>query len=149
MRGGDWKDKMTKGLAWTSYVLGIAAGSLLASTFVGGMVDKMFGLLPWDWVPFAVLAVLAAFVFVDLVSDFIPNRLALYCTMAAPSIARSVNGELGDSIEAGAGSVRAALQGQIGSWLGTASAIGLAIAAAGVAWVVARRTMAAKAAAGR
>ncbi len=149
MRGGDWKDKMTKGLAWTSYVLGIAAGSLLASTFFGGIVDNIFGFLPWDWVPFAALALLFVFVAIDLLSDWIPNRVALYCTMAMPSVARSVNGKLGDSIESWANSVREALQGQIGSWLGTTSAVGLAVAAAGCAWLVARRTMSAKAAAGR
>jgi hypothetical protein len=149
MRGGDWKDKLTKGLAWASYVLGIAAGSLLASTFFGGILDTIFGALPWDWAAPAVLLLLFVFVAVDLLSDFIPNRLALYCTMAMPSVGRSVDGKLGDNIESWAGQVRSALEGDFASWLGTASALGLAVAASGAAWIVARRTMAAKAAGGR
>lgn len=145
MRGGNWKDKLTKGLAWASFALAIAAGSLLAATFVGGVVDTVLGWVPWSWVPFAVLALLFVFVAIDLFSDFIPNRLALYCTMAMPSVARSVNGRLGDNIETWAGQVRAQLQGGVDDWLGTTSAIGLAVAASGCAWLVARRTMSAKA----
>lgn len=140
----NWRDMLTKGLAWTSYVFGIASAALLASTFLGGIVDNIFSIGP-DWIPFATLAILAVFVGIDLLSDFVPNRLALYCTLLMPSIARGVDGKLGQNVEDGANRVRDWLQGGIGDWLGTTSAIGLAIAGSGCAYLVARRTMKPKA----
>lgn len=146
--GGNWKDKMTKGLAWGSYILSVVAGALLASTFIGGIVDNLLGFIPWDWIPVTILAALFVATGIDLLMDGVPNRVAMYCTMAMPSVARSVNGGLGNSIESWAGAVRGQLQGNLSDLLGTASAIGLAAAAGLCAWIVARRTMRAKAAVG-
>lgn len=142
---GNWKGRATQILAWVSFALGVTAGSLLASTFFGGFVDNIVGFGPWDWVPVLILAGLFVFVAVDLFSDMVPNRLALYSVMSMPSVARGVDGSLGTHVESWANSVRDALQGNLSDLLGTSSAIGLAGAAALVAWIVARRTMKAKA----
>lgn len=146
--GGNWKDKMTKGLAWSSYTLAVVAGALLASTFIGGFVDNVLGFIPWDWIPVAILAALFVLTAIDLLMDGVPNRVAMYCTIAMPSVARAVSGSLGNNIESWAGTVRDQLQGNLSDLLGTTSAIGLAVAAGICAWLVARRTMRAKAAVG-
>ncbi len=137
-----------KVLAWVSFALGIAAAPLLAGTFVGGIVDNLLGFFP-AWVALTALVGLVVMTAVDLFSDGVPNRVALYCAMGSVSVARSVDGRLGDNVELWANTVLTQVRGPLGEWLGTSSALALAMAAGLAAWLVSRRTMAAKAAGGR
>lgn len=147
-KGGNVKATAIKVGAWAAYVLGIVVSPLLAATFVGGIVDNLLGIFPAvvTLIAFVVMVVSTA---IDLGVDGVPNRVALYCTMLACSVARSVQGRLGDSVERWANALLDQVRGPLGDLLGTGSALGLALSAAAAAWLVARRTMAAKAAGGR
>lgn len=147
-KGGTIKAQATKVLAWASFALGVAASPLLAGTFVGGIVDNLLGILP-SWVALLALVAIVVMTAIDLGMDGVPNRVALYCAMAACSVARSVQGQLGDSVERWSNALLTQVRGPLSSWLGTSSALALALAAGLAAWLVARRTMAAKAAGGR
>lgn len=146
--GKNWKGIATKILAWLSFVLGIAAGGLLAGTFVGGVINGVVGIGP-KWVPVVALVVLVFLTGIDLFADGVPNRVALYCVMAMPSLARAVDGKLGDRVEDAANAVLKEIRGDMASWLGTSSAVALALSAAAAAWLVSRRTMSARASARR
>lgn len=141
--GGNIKAKVTKVAAWASFALAVAASPLLAGTFVGGIVDNVLGVLP-AVVPLVVFVVMIVSTAVDLGVDGVPNRVALYCAMLACSVARSVQGRLGDSVERWANALLDQIRGPLGDLLGTGSALALALAAAAAAYIVARRTMAAK-----
>lgn len=147
-KGGNVKAQATKVAAWIAYVTAVAAGALLAGTFIGGLIDNLVTVGP-AWLPVVALIVLFVSTAVDLGVDGVPNRVALYCTMAMPSVARSVNGKLGNNVEHWANQVLDQIRGPLSAWLGTSSALALALAAGLAAWLVARRTMAAKAAGSR
>lgn len=147
-KGGNVKAQITKGLAWASFSLAVAASPLLAGTFVGGIVDNILSIGP-AWLALLALVAVVVSVAVDLFVDMIPNRVALYCAMASCSVARSVQGRLGDNVEKWANALLDQIRGPLSDFAGTSSALALALAAGLAAWLVARRTMAAKAAGGR
>ncbi len=130
--GGNVKAKATKVAAWASFGLAVAASPLLAGTFVGGIVDNLLGILP-AFVPLVVFVVMIVSTAVDLGVDGVPNRVALYCAMLACSVARSVQGRLGDSVERWANALLDQIRGPLGDLLGTGSALTLALAAAAAA----------------
>lgn len=141
MRGGNWKDKAIKGLAWASFVLAVIAGAALTDTFIGGTVAGGIGWLP-NWVAILLLIAGAVAAAVDLFVDGVPNRTAIGIAIALPSVARAVPGRLSDQVT---GLSRQMLDhansGGLGAWVGTTSALGLAVAVAAAAWIIARRTV--------
>ncbi len=154
----NWKAIATKVLAYTSFFLGMAAGSLLAGTPIAGLVRWAAGLfdtvvngllnmivpVPYGWVPLLLLAGAVVGLGMDLFHDGVPNRVALYMAMLIPSLATAVPGGLGQAAQEWWGRVLSWMDGPLGQALGTTTGLGLAATAAVVAWLVARRTMAAK-----
>ncbi len=155
----DWKALATKVLAYTSFFLGMAAGSLLAGTAIAGLVRFAAGVIdgivnavlnlivpvPSGWVPLFLLVGAVVAICMDIFNDGIPNRVALCMAMLAPSLATAVPGGIGAAVQAWWGRVLSWMDGPLGQWLGTTTGLGLAATAALVAWLVARRTMPAKA----
>lgn len=143
-KGGGAKSMAMKVLAWVAFVFGgLAASPLLAATFVGGIIDNLLSVGP-NWLAPAAAFLTVVFIAIDLIADGVPNRLALYCAMLLSSVARSMDGKLGDNIESAANQLRDQVAPGLEDWMGTGSIIAMAIALAGSGWLISRRTMAAK-----
>ncbi len=140
MRGGN-KEKGIKALAWISYGLAVIGGAALAATFVGGMVANVVGFFP-AWVAIVLFAAGFAAMAVDLFVDGIPNQVALYTAIALPSLARSVPGKLSGTVTDMSRQALAQVNDGLGAWLGTSSALGVALASVVVSLLMARRVVA-------
>ncbi len=139
-RGGDWKNKTNKGLAWFAFALAVAAGSALTGTFVGSWISGIVGFLP-NWV--TVPMMFGAFLWMagDLFADGIPNKPALYISMVLPSMAVGMSGKLADSVQSWARQVLDRIDGSLGEWVGTGSVLTLAATVVVASLVIARRTV--------
>lgn len=143
-KGGNAKGMAMKILAWVAFVFGgLAASPLLAATFVGGILDNILSIGP-NWMPPLAAFLICVGIAIDLIADGIPNRLALYGAMLIASVARSVDGKLGDNIESAANQLRDTVTPGLEEWMGTGSIVAMALALAGAGWLISRRTMAAK-----
>lgn len=139
--GGINKEKGIKALAWISFTLAAVGGAAIAGTFLGGFVAGLLGFFP-DWVGIVVLAGAFVAMAIDLFVDGIPNQVALYTAIALPSVARAVPGKLGDTVTSLSRQLLANVNSALGEWLGTSSAIGLAIVSIVVSLLMARRVIA-------
>jgi hypothetical protein len=141
MRGGGNKEKGIKALAWISYGFAVVGGAAVASTFVGDWISGFVGIFP-GWV--AIVAFVGAFVAmaIDLFVDGIPNQAALYSAIALPSLARAVPGKLSTTVTDLSTKALTQVNSSLGAWLGTSSALGVAVAAVVVSLLMARRVIA-------
>lgn len=139
-----WREKLVPWLAWASFLLAFASSPLLAGTFVGGFVDNVLTFGP-AWVALLALVVIGVGVGVDLIRDGVPNMMAFWGTLLICSVARSVDGRFGDRVEGWANALLGKIREPLSAELGTGSALALALCGAAAAFLVARRTMAAKA----
>lgn len=139
--GGINKQKGIKALAWISFILAVTGGAAVAGTFLGDWVSGLIGFFP-GWIGVVILAGAFTAMAIDLFVDGIPNQVALYTAMALPSVARAVPGKLGDTVTDLSRQLLSSVNGALGVWLGTSSAIGLAITCVVVSLLMARRVIA-------
>lgn len=127
-------------LAWISFVLAVAGGAAVATTFAGGFVSGIVGFFP-GWA--ATLTFIAAFAIMarDLLIDGIPNRPAVTTGLLLPSLARAVPGGLGHKVTFYSGQVLGQVKAHLGSFLGTTSALGVAAVLVAVALILAQRSV--------
>lgn len=142
-RGGDWKNKATKGLAWFAFVLAVAAGSALTGTFAGDWVSGIVGFLP-NWITVPLLIGGFLWVLGDLFADGIPNKPALYLAMLLPSWSLGLSGRLADQVQGWSGQVLDRIDSSLGTWVGTGSVLVLAASVVVASLVIARRTVQAR-----
>ncbi len=140
MRGGGNKEKGVKALAWISFALAAVGGAAVAATFLGGWIANVVGIFP-DFIAVLLFAGLLVGLAVDLFNDGVPNQLALYAVMVLPSLARSVPGQVGDSVSEFSNQILAQVSSGARQWLGVSAAIGIAAVAIGVSLVMARRVV--------
>lgn len=89
--------KSIKGLAWASFVIAVADGALLPSTFVGDFTRQVFSWLPWGPViPIIVLIIGFVAAFLDCYLDLEPNQVAVYAALMLPTVASTLSGGLAD-----------------------------------------------------
>lgn len=139
-RGGDWRGKANKGLAWFAFALAVAAGSALTGTFVGDWVSGIVGFLPtWITVP----ALIGGFLWmaIDLFADGIPNKPALYLAMVLPSWSIGLSGQLAVQVRSWSGQVLDRIDSSLGQYVGTGSTLVLAASVVVASLVIARRTV--------
>jgi hypothetical protein len=139
--GGLNKEKGRKALAWISFGLAVIAGAAIVATFVGGFIAGLVGWFP-SWVAIAAFAGAFVAMAIDLFVDGEPNQVALYSAMALPSLARAVPGRLSDTVTQMSGQALSQVNKSLGEWLGTSSAVGVAIACVVVSLLMARRVVA-------
>lgn len=137
MRG---REKLTKILAWTSFVLAVVGGAALSVTFVGSMITGVVRWLP-PWMATVAFVVGVALVALDLAMDGVPNRPAVWLAILLPSVGLAIPGQLSSSVRDGSNTALQWFSGWAGSWLGTTSSYVLAGAGIAVALVLARRTV--------
>lgn len=138
--GGFNKEKGRKILAWVSFGFALVGGTAAAATFIGDLIDGLFGFFP-GWVAGLALAALVVGTALDLFNDGEPNRFAVYAAMALPSLARTSPGRLGQSVTNLSHAALDGVNGFLGSWLGVTSALGTAAACVVVAMLMARRVV--------
>jgi hypothetical protein len=130
----------TLALAWLSWVLAAAGGSALAGTFLGGMVVGFLGWFP-AWIAALLLGAGTVAMLLDMFLDLTPNRLAIMCGILLPSVARAVDGRLGDEVTELAGRIRTQLDAWTVDWLGAAPTIGLGLFCVAASLLMARRVV--------
>ena len=140
--GSNNKEQGRKALAWVSFVLAIAAGAAFAGTWVGGVVAGVVHFIPWPPLAAIFLAVAVVGMGLDIFNDGEPNQVALYAGMLLPSLARATSGKLSEGVTSLSQQLLSSLNPTLSSWVGTSLGIGLAIACAAVALVMARRVVA-------
>lgn len=128
-------------LAWISYLLAVVAGAALVDTWVGGIVTWAVGVFP---VAVAALALVAGTVamLIDLLVDRIPNRLAVWMALVLPSVAAAVDGRLATTVTSISRALLEQVGAGLGTWIGDASSLGVALGAAVASLLVARRVIA-------
>lgn len=139
--GGFNKERGIKALAWISFVLAASGGAAVAGTFLGDWISGLLGFFP-DWLGILVLVGGFVAMAIDLFVDGIPNQIALYTAMTLPSIARAVPGKLGATVTDLSHQLLASVNNALGEWLGTSSAIGMAMVCVTVSLLMARRVIA-------
>ena len=130
-----------KTLAWLALAVASIGGAAAAGTFVGDWIDKLFAILPWQWVPILLLIVLVVATAIDLLIDLIPNQAAIYSVIAMPSVAAATPGGFGDTIGGWFNGLMGWVNSGLVQWLGTDSAVGLALACIVAAVLMARRVI--------
>lgn len=131
--------KGKNGLAWISYGSGAVGGSALASTFVGGWIGDLCALASKFTTVLVVLMLVG--MFVDLLIDRTPNRLAVWVSILLPSMAQGVDGQVGAGIRSVATGITQHAQALTTEWFGIASMLGLAALGISIALLVARRVV--------
>ncbi|MFE9955818.1 hypothetical protein [Micromonospora sp. NPDC005299] len=135
------QQKGVKTLAWFSLGIAAVGGTAAAGTFLGDWIEKAADKLPWHWVPVLVLLILAVTTAIDLLVDMTPNNAAVYSVIAMPSVAGAAPGKLGDTIGGWFDGLMGWVNDGLVQWLGTDSAVGLAIACIVGALLMARRVI--------
>lgn len=139
-------------LGWMSFGLAIVGGTFAASTWIGDTVGFILGIVPWDYLPHALLAVGFVVTFLDLVGDMTPNQGAVSSAILAPIIAVIVNNgphpaKLADRVEGWSTALQGKVGGQLAAWIGDIGASGLGIICILIATVTAKRVLAKQSAA--
>lgn len=145
MRGGGGfnflRGRGTLVLAWISWGLALGGGSAIASTFIGRLIGGFVGIFP-GWVAVLLFTLGAVGMFIDLLVDGVPNRLAIWMAIVLPSVARAVPGKLSATFTNLSSSLLSAINQWLGEWVGTTATLGVAVATVGVALLIARRVVA-------
>jgi hypothetical protein len=142
-RGGNVKEKVNKGAAWTAQALAVAAGAAVLTTFVGQWVAVGFGLLP-SWLKAILLVAAVLWALGDWWKDGVPNKQALYIGVAAPALAAGLDGSLAANVRSGSDRLLGAVDGTLTGLLGELGAIGVAGVLLVSAFIIARHTVQAR-----
>lgn len=135
------QSKGVRTLAWFSLGIAAVGGTAAAGTFVGDWIAAVFDWLPWAWVPVLALIILVVTTAIDLLVDMTPNQAAIYSVIAIPSIAGAAPGKFGDTVGGWFDALMGWVNDGLVQWLGTDSAVGLAIACIVGALLMARRVI--------
>jgi hypothetical protein len=140
MAGGLIKGKGIIGLAWVSYTLAVVGGCAITASFLGDWISAIVGIF-WDW--FAPVAFILGLLWmlIDLVMDGTPNRPAIWLAILLPSVARSVNGLVGQKVNEWADQLNAWMSQKLGEYVGAGSLTMIAFVATGAALIIARRVV--------
>lgn len=86
--GGAVKKRAKWTLAWGAFAFAVLGGNAATTFVIGPVITWGIGLFgPWElWVAWGLFAVAAAIVILDLATDWVPNRLAVYLTIVLPSL---------------------------------------------------------------
>ncbi|MEU1761654.1 hypothetical protein [Micromonospora sp. NPDC005652] len=114
-------------LAWIAQVFAFLGGAFAAETILGDAIESVLEFIPWGWVPVALVFAAGVSVLLDLLWDLLPERLALWCSLALPSMATAVPGKFGDTVSDWANTLQGSLQGSLREWFGGQPALGLAV----------------------
>lgn len=139
MRGAN-REKGIRALAWISYVFAVVGGAAITDTGVGHTITAVVAWLP-AWAATLACVGGAVAMAVDLLVDGIPNRLAVWLGILLPSVAAAVPGKLSTTVVDLSGKMLTAVSGGMRTWLGTSSALGLALGAVAISLLVARRVI--------
>ncbi|MGI5236468.1 hypothetical protein [Dactylosporangium sp. CA-139066] len=134
-------DKGIVYLGWTSLALAVIGGCAMTASFLGHWIAAIVGVGP-DWLAPLLGVVLGVAAILDILLDGTPNRPAIWTAILLPSIAQSINGKGGQTIQQWAADLNAYSSAKLGEWLGQGSLTALALIATGVALVLARRVIA-------
>lgn len=135
-RGFDFR----KVLAWFSFSLGVVGGAAIAITPIGAMLARVTGILP-TWLLGIVFLVLVFLLVRDIGMDGEPNRTALWVVLLAPTLARSVSGNMADLVTEWSGQALAEVSGPLGAWLGLGAPLAFAVGCSAGALVLAQRAL--------
>ncbi|MEU6204609.1 hypothetical protein ABZ814_13590 [Micromonospora musae] len=135
------QQKGVRTLAWLSLGIATIGGTAAAGTFIGDWTDAVFGWIPWEWLAPLVLAILFITTAIDLLIDLTPNKAAIYSVIAMPSVASAAPGKFGDTLGGWFDGLMGWVNATLVQWLGTDSAVGLAIACIVAAVLMARRVI--------
>lgn len=135
------QQKGVRTLAWLSLGIATIGGTAAAGTFIGDWTDAVFDWIPWEWLAPLVLAILFITTVIDLLIDLLPNKAAIYSVIAMPSVAASAPGKFGDTLGGWFDALMGWVNDTLVQWLGTDSAVGLAIACIVAAVLMARRVI--------
>ncbi|MEO3930933.1 hypothetical protein ABGB07_44890 [Micromonosporaceae bacterium B7E4] len=135
------RQKGTTALAWASFGVAIVGGTFAAGMWIGEVIRTLLDALPWPWVPALLLLIAVVGVGIDLFVDGAPNQVAIYGGILTPSIATAADGKLGNSISDWTADLVNWLNGSLVEWLGTGSAVGLALACIICSLLMARRVV--------
>jgi hypothetical protein len=135
------QQKGVRTLAWLTLGVASLGGTAAAGTFIGDWTDNVFDFLPWEWLAPLVLAILFITTVIDLLIDLMPNKAAIYSVIAMPSVAKAAPGKFGETVGGWFDALMDWVNGVLTSWLGTDSAVGLAIACIVAAVLMARRVI--------
>lgn len=134
------REKGIKLLAWTSLGIAYIGGAAITGTWLGRAIANIVGVFP-GWVGIVVVIAAAIATAIDLFVDGTPNYPALYTVIVVPSIASSIPGRLGETIQDLSVATITQINADLESWLGTSSALGLGIACVVAALLMARRVI--------
>jgi hypothetical protein len=141
MRGGGFKEKGIKGLAWTSFVLAVVGGAALAVSFVGNWITAGLDMFP-AWVRGIGLFAAVVAIAIDLFVDGIPNQVAVYSAIAIPVVAKSTSGALASNVTQLSNQLLTSANAQLGAVIGTTVPLAMGVAAVAASLLVARRVIA-------
>lgn len=136
-----FRSKGVKILAWTSFGAALVGGPLVAGMFVGHAISSVLRAIPWGWIPPVLLGVLFVIFIRDMVMDWEPNKQAIWSLLVMPSVASATFGKLGYKVGEWSSSALALVSGPLREWLGTASAVALALFVAATAVLLAQRSI--------
>lgn len=128
-------------LAWASFGVAIVGGNLAAGMWLGTGIETVLEALPWEWLPSLLLLVGVVAVAIDLFIDGTPNQVAIAAAILIPSVATAAKGKLGDKIGEWTGALTDWISNSLVEWVGTNSAVGLAIACIVCSILMARRVI--------
>jgi hypothetical protein len=134
------QQKGIKALAWVSFVIAVAGGTLATETFLGKAVQGFLGLWPWKWIPPVLLAAGVVTLAVDIFIDLVPNQAAIWSALLLPSVAASVTGKLGTQVSHWCKALLDLIDGWLHAWI-TDSSTGLAVACIAASLIMARRVV--------
>jgi hypothetical protein len=134
------QQKGIKALAWVSFVIAVAGGTLATETFLGKIVQFFLGLWPWKWIPPVLLVAGLVTVAVDIFIDLTPNQAAIWSALLLPSVAASVSGKLGAEVSHWCALLLKQIDAGLHAWI-TDSSTGLAVACIAAALIMARRVV--------
>jgi hypothetical protein len=135
------QQKSIRGLAWASLVTATVGGTLATGTPIGDVLRTILGLVPWPWVPPVLLAAAILATAIDIVVDLEPNKAAVISVLLMPILASATHGKLGTTITGWAKDLLRWIDQPLMAWVGTDSAVGLAIACIIATFLMARRVV--------
>jgi len=109
----------TDPLAAASFLLASLGGMMAAGTFIGSIIIWIIHVGP-VWLPFPLAAVGVVLLGGDLIRDGIPERLAVYISMALPSVFMSMpeEGKLHQKFAGWIKDVNNKMNDWLGEWIG-------------------------------
>lgn len=91
-------NQMLPYMAWASMIFSLVGGALLPGTPVGKSLTSAIESFAWPWVPPVAFAGAIVGIILDTGRDLLPDRIAVYSAMIAPTAAGAVGGKLAEHV---------------------------------------------------